>query len=68
MVLKGRVVVGDAMFCQRELCQQILDAGGHYFLAVKGNQATLEREISLELSVPDGAFSPLHSAPATLGA
>lgn len=68
MVLKGRVVVGDAMFCQRELCQQILDSGGHYFLTVKGNQPALEREISLELSVPDGAFSPLHPAPTALGA
>jgi hypothetical protein len=68
LVLEGRVIVGDAMFCQREVCQQIIDSGGHYFLAVKGNQAGLEREISLELSVPDGAFSPLHSAPAAVGA
>lgn len=68
LVLEGRVVVGDAMFCQRELCQQVIDSGGHYFLAVKGNQAGLEREIALELSVPDGAFSPLPAAPAALGA
>lgn len=68
MVLEGRVIVGDAMFCQREVCQQVLDSGGHYFLAVKGNQPNLEREIALELSVPDGAFSPLHPAPAPLRA
>lgn len=68
LVLEGRVIVGDAMFCQREVCQQIIDSGGHYFLAVKGNQAGLEREISLELSAPDGAFSPLHPAPAAHGA
>jgi hypothetical protein len=68
LVLKGRVIVGDAMFCQREVCQQILDSGGHYFLAVKGNQAGLQREISLELSAPDGAFSPLHPAPEAVGA
>ena len=68
LVLEGRVIVGDAIFCQREVCQQIIDSGGHYFLAVKGNQATLERDISLELSAPDGAFSPLHPAPAALGA
>lgn len=68
LVLEGRVIVGDAIFCQREVCQQIIDSGGHYFLTVKGNQATLEREISLELSAPDGAFSPLHPAPAALGA
>ena len=68
MVLEGRVIVGDAMFCQRELCQQVLESGGHYFLAVKGNQAGLEREISQELSAPAGAFSPLHPAPAALRA
>jgi hypothetical protein len=68
MVLEGRVIVGDAMFCQRELCQQIIDSGGHYFVAVKRNQAGLEREIAIELSVPDGAFSPLPAAPAALGA
>lgn len=68
LVLEGRVIVGDAMFCQRELCQQIIDSGGHYFLTVKGNQAGLGREISLELSAPDGAFSPLPPAPAAQGA
>jgi hypothetical protein len=68
LVLEGRIVVGDAIFCQRELCQQVLDSGGHYFLAVKDNQVALQREIALELSVPDGAFSPLPAAPAPLGA
>jgi hypothetical protein len=68
LVLEGRVIVGDAMFCQRELCQQIVDSGGHYFVAVKGNQPDLEREISLELSASTGGFSPLHPAPAALGA
>ena len=68
LVLQGRIIVGDAMFCQRDLCQQVIDSGGHYFLAVKENQPALKREISLELSAPDGAFSPLHPAPAPLGA
>lgn len=48
LVLHGRVVVGDAMFCQRDLCQQIVDADGDYLIAVKENQPTLLREISLE--------------------
>jgi hypothetical protein len=68
LVMEGRVVVGDAMFCQRELCQQVIDSGGHYLIAVKGNQAGLEREIAVELSASAGGFSPLHSAPAALGA
>ena len=38
MVLEGRVVTGDAMFCQRDLCEQVLKDGGHYFVVVKENQ------------------------------
>ena len=30
----GRVLTGDALFCQRALCRQVRDAGGHDFLAV----------------------------------
>jgi len=39
--LAGRVVTGDALYCQREVCQQILDAGGDYLITVKANQPTL---------------------------
>ena len=42
LVLKGRVITGDAMFCQREICQRIQDRGGHYFFVVKDNQPTLK--------------------------
>lgn len=62
LVLKGKVVVGDAMFCQREVCQQILDSGGDYLFAVKDNQPTLLREIEQEFAAQDAAFSPLHPA------
>ena len=48
MVLHGRVVTGDAMFCQRDLCQQIVESGGDYLVSVKKNQPSLLREISLE--------------------
>ncbi len=48
LVLHGRVVVGDAMFCQRDLCQQIVDLDGDYLIAVKENQPALLREISLD--------------------
>ena len=62
MVLQGRVVVGDAMFCQRELCQQVVESGGDDLFAVKDNQPTLLREISLAIrtnsSVPKKAPCP----------
>lgn len=41
----GRVLTGDALFCQRPLCQQVLDAGGDYLLLVKANQPTLFHDL-----------------------
>ena len=55
LVLKGRVITGDAMFCQRELCQRIRDRGGHYLFVVKDNQPTLKESIAAEFRA---AFSP----------
>ena len=62
IVLQGRVIVGDAMFCQRDLCERIVEDGGDYFLPVKENQPGLLREIRLELAADEAAFSPLRTA------
>lgn len=51
----GRVLTGDALFCQRHLCQQVRDAGGDYLLLVKGNQPRLERDITLLFDPPAGS-------------
>jgi hypothetical protein len=56
LVLEGRVVTGDAMFCQRDLCEQIVEDGGDYFFEVKDNQPELKRSIEAEFQP---AFSPL---------
>jgi len=56
LVLEGRVITGDAMFCQRDLCQQIVEDGGHYFFEVKDNQPELKKSIEAEFQP---AFSPL---------
>ena len=61
LVLEGRVIVGDAMFCQREVCEKIRDGGGDYFLIVKDNQPTLRQNIETAF-VETGAFSPLRPA------
>ena len=62
LCVSGRVVVGDAMFCQREFCQQVLDSGGDYLVAVKENQPGLLREIQQEFAAQNAAFSPLGAA------
>jgi hypothetical protein len=65
LVLKGRLITGDAMFCQRDLSQKVLDAGGHYLWFVKENQPTLLADIRAAFApAAEGAFSP--SAAATL--
>lgn len=56
LVLKGRLITGDAIFCQRDLCQQVIDQGGDYFLTVKGNQPELKAAIEAEFQP---GFSPL---------
>ena len=48
IVLSGRVITGDAMFCQRDLCQQVVAAGGDYLLTVKDNQPELKAAIQAE--------------------
>ena len=48
----GRVLTGDALFCQRALCAQVLAAGGDYLLLVKDNQPTLHADIVLLFDPP----------------
>ena len=50
--LAGRLVTGDALQTQREVCQLILDGGGDDLLPVDENQPSLLAEL-------DAAFSPL---------
>lgn len=59
LCVEGCVIVGDAMFCQRDLCQQVVDSGGDYLVAVKENQPGLLREIELEFTAQPAVFSPL---------
>jgi hypothetical protein len=59
IVLEGRLVTGDAMFCQRDLSQQIIDAHGHYLWFVKDNQPTLLNDIKAAFAASvEAAFSP----------
>jgi hypothetical protein len=62
IVLKDRLVTGDAMFCQRELCEQIVDSGGDYLFVVKDNQPELKAAIQADFQP---GFSPRHRETAT---
>lgn len=43
--IAGAVVTADALHCQRDTAEAIVDAGGHYILTVKDNQPTLRRQL-----------------------
>jgi DDE_Tnp_1-associated/Transposase DDE domain len=59
IVLEGRLITGDAMFCQRDLSQQVIDGGGHYLWFVKENQPTLLRDIKAAFAASvEADFSP----------
>src|SRR5262249_3484240 len=49
----GRIVTGDALFCQRDLCQKIIDGGGDSVFRVKENQPSLAIDIQAGLSWQD---------------
>jgi len=55
--LQGRVVMGDALQTQREVCTQIVAGGGDYLLPVKENQPTLLADL-VEAFSPPGSRSP----------
>jgi len=62
VILKGRLVTGDAMFCQRELCEQIVDSGGDYLFVVKDNQPELKSAVEADFRP---GFSPRQRKSAT---
>jgi len=43
--VKGRIVTGDAIFCQRDVCAEVIDQGGDYLFFAKENQPGLPIDI-----------------------
>ena len=54
--LKGKVVTGEALFCQRDLSMKISKKGGDWIWPVKDNQPELKA--ALELAFEDAKISP----------
>jgi predicted transposase YbfD/YdcC len=50
--LQGTIVTADALHCQRATARQIVDQGGDYALALKGNQGTLHDDVVRFLDDP----------------
>jgi predicted transposase YbfD/YdcC len=47
LTIEGAIVTIDAMGCQREIAQKIIDKGADYILALKGNQGTLREDVEV---------------------
>ena len=61
MVLGGQVIVGDAAYCEREICETIIENGGDYVVLVKENQPKLHRAAQQSFVIPKD-FPPLRTA------
>lgn len=60
LTLKGCIVTIDAIGCQTEIAQKIVDRGGDYLLAVKDNQAKLSSALREFFAEADtGGFGAL---------
>jgi len=60
--LNGCIVTIDAMGCQRAIAEQIIERGGDYVLALKGNQSRLAEaveEVFIEADAADYAGWPM---------
>ena len=61
LALKGTIVTVDALNCQRTIARQIVDQGGDYALALKGNQTTLFADVILFMEDPQREPDPTYS-------
>jgi hypothetical protein len=64
--LEGKVVTGDAMFCQKDVCAKVLEEGGDYVFTVKDNQPQLHFNIAA-MFAESANFSPLPTAALGVG-
>jgi predicted transposase YbfD/YdcC len=47
LVIEGAIVTIDAMGCQRDIAQKVIDKNADYVLALKGNQGSLKEDVEL---------------------
>ena len=59
--LKGTIVTVDALNCQRDIARRIVEQGGDYVLALKGNQGTLHGDVTLFLDDPETRPTDTHT-------
>jgi predicted transposase YbfD/YdcC len=63
LTLKGCIVTADALNCQRAIAAKVIERGGDYVLALKGNQGSLHDDVRLFL---DDAQRPAEATHRTV--
>jgi predicted transposase YbfD/YdcC len=59
--VKGRLVIGDAIFCQRDLCAEVVRQEGDYLFFTKANQPGLQADIGAGFGFEEAARA-VHAA------
>jgi len=59
--LRGTIVTTDALNCQRDIAREIVERGGDYALALKGNHRALHADVSLLFEDPKWESGDKHS-------
>ena len=54
LAIEGAIVTIDAMGCQRDIAQKIIDKKADYVLALKGNQGALREDVELFVDGAEG--------------
>jgi predicted transposase YbfD/YdcC len=61
LALEGCIVSADALHCHRRMTKTVRDRGGHYVLAIKGNQSKLAKQAKAALDAAlDNPKTRLH--------
>ena len=54
--LENKIITIDAMGAQRDICKQIIEAGGDYVISLKGNQSSLYNDVKLYFADDENKF------------
>ena len=65
LAIEGAIVTIDAMGCQRDIAQKIVDKKADYVLALKGNQGTLREDVELFVAEQKAAVSRIPRSAGT---
>jgi DDE_Tnp_1-associated/Transposase DDE domain len=59
--IEGATITIDAMGCQREISQKIIEKNGNYILSLKGNQGSLQEDVEVFIAEHQKALQdPAH--------